>query len=118
MLDSPTGSPGIIDVIPSGWSQYEGDTLSMTCYMKGGNPRANLTWEDCPNLVSNTVSNSTAAWNRVSGKVTKDLNGRRCRCTASHRTWNSQTRTDETEVFTVYCRLHNNKMEQQKCGCL
>ena len=72
--------------------------------MEGGNPLATLTWEDCPDMVSNTGSNSTAAWNRVSGRVTKDLNGRRCRCRASHRTWNSQTKTAETQVFTVFCK--------------
>ena len=99
-----SGSPEIRDVTPSGYTLYEGDTLSMTCYMEGGNPLATLTWEDCPNLSPNTGTNSTTAWNRVSGRVTKDLNGRRCRCIASHITWNSQTKTVLTGVFTVYCK--------------
>ena len=103
-LDSPTGSPDIRDVTHSGWTRYEGDAISMTCYMNGGNPLATLTWEDCPNLVSNPGTSSTTAWNRVSGRVTKYLNGRRCRCTASHRTWNSQTKTVLTGVFNVYCK--------------
>ena len=104
MLDSPTGSPEIRDVTPSGWTQYEGDTFSMTCYMEGGNPLATLTWEDCHNLSSNTGTSGNTAWNRVSGKVTKDLNGRWCRCRASHTTWNGQRKTVLTGVFNVYCK--------------
>ena len=101
-LDLPTTSP-TITLTPVG-PIIEGNKVTVTCTIEGGNPVATITWScDGATQITQTGSPSTVdAISSVELVTSKSNNGHICACTGRHILWTN----DKTQqhIITVYCK--------------
>ena len=102
ILDQPKGSPTITQT-PVG-PIIEGNNVTLTCTIQGGNPVATITWScDGGTQITPTGSSSTIeAISSVELVTSKNKNGEKCTCTGRHLLWSE----DQTKQHTiiVYCK--------------
>jgi hypothetical protein len=82
----------------------EGNKVTLTCTIQGGNPVATITWS-CyeANHITPTGSPSTVdAISSVELVTSKDNNGQNCTCTGRHILWTND-KTQQHNI-TVYCK--------------
>ena len=101
-LDQPTTLP-IITQTPVG-PITEGNRVTLTCTIGGGNPVATITWScDGATQITPTGSPSTVdAISSVELVTSKDNNGQICTCTGRHILWTVDKRQQHT--ITVHCK--------------
>ena len=100
--DQPTTLPTITQT-PVG-PIIEGNKVTLTCTMQGGNPVATITWScDRATQITPTGSPSTVdAISSVELVTSKNNNGQICICTGGHLLW-TNNKTQQHNI-TVYCR--------------
>ena len=84
VLDQPTTSPTIIQT-PLG-PIIEGNKVTLTCTIQGGNPVATITWS-CDGVTQITTTGSPSTLDAISSVAlvtSKDNNGQICTCTGRH----------------------------------
>ena len=101
-LDVPTTFPTIIQT-PNG-PINEGNKVTLTCVIQGGNPLAAITWScDVATQITPTGSPSPSeATSSVELVTSKDNNGQICTCTGKHILWTND-KTQQHTLF-VYCK--------------
>ena len=101
-LDAPTTLPTITQT-PNG-SIHEGNKVTLTCGIQGGNPLAAITWScDGSTQITPTGSPSLSeATSSVELVTTKDNNGQICTCTGKHILWTKDKAQQHT--LSVYCK--------------
>ena len=102
ILDQPTTFPTITQT-PVG-PIIEGNTVTLTCTIQGGNPVATITWScDGATPITPTGSSSTVdAISSIELVTSKNSNGHICTCTGRHLLWTSDKTQQHT--LTVYCK--------------
>ena len=108
MLDQPTASPTITQTPTE--PIIEGNQVTLTCTIKGGNPVANIMWS-CQGATQITPTGSPSTVDAISSVelvTSKDNNGQTCICTGSHPLWTNDNSQQHT--IAVYCKyiLHCN----------
>ena len=100
VLDQPTTSPTIIQtpVEPI----IEGNKVTLTCTIQGGNPVATITWT-CDGITQITPTGSHVdAISSVELVTSKIINEQICTCTGRHILWTNDKTQQHT--ITVYCK--------------
>ena len=110
VLDQPTTSPTIIQT-PIG-PIIEGNKVTLTCTIQGGNPVATITWS-CEGATQITPTGSPSTVGAISSVelvTSKNNNGQICTCTGRHILWTNDKIQQQT--VTVYCKykLCHNKV--------
>ena len=102
VLDQPSTLPTIAQT-PVG-PITEGNKVTLTCTIQGGNPVATITWScDGDTQITPTGSPSTVDANSSVEFVTsKNNNGEKCTCTGRHLLWTND-KTQQHNI-TVYCK--------------
>ena len=103
VLDEPTTSPTITQK-PVG-SIIEGNKVTLTCTIQGGNPVATITWScDGATQITPTGSPSTEdAISSVELVTSKNNNGQICTCTGRHLVWtNDKTQQHSITIYSKY----------------
>ena len=101
-LDQPTTTPNITQT-PVG-PIIEGNKVTLTCIIQGGNPVATITWScDGPTQITPTRSPSTGeVISSIEFVTSKSNNGEICTCTGRHLLWTVDEK--EQHTITVYCK--------------
>ena len=102
VLDEPTTSPTITPT--PGGPIIEGNNVTLTCTIQGGNPVATIRWScDGDTQITPTGSPSTVdAISSVELVTSKDNNGQICTCRGRHFLWTND-KTKQHNI-TVYCK--------------
>ena len=108
VLDQPTTSPTITQT-PVG-PIIEGNKVTLTCTIDGGNPVATITWS-CDGATQKTPTESPSTVDAIASVelvISKNNNGQICTCTGRHLLW-TNNKTQQHNI-TVYCkyRLYHN----------
>jgi hypothetical protein len=100
--DQPTTSPNITQT-PVG-PINEGNKVTLTCTIQGGNPVAMITWScDGSTQITPTGNQSAVeAFSSVELVTTKNNNGEICTCTGRHLLWTNNT--TQEHIIIVYCK--------------
>ena len=100
VLDQPTTSPIITQTTVG--PIIEGDKITLTCTIQGGNPVTTITWScDGATQITPTGSPSTEdAISSVELVPSKNNNGQICTCTGRHLVWTN----DKKQNITIYCK--------------
>ena len=100
-LDAPTTLPTITQT-PNG-SIHEGNKVTLTCVIQGGNPLAAITWScDGATQITPTGSPSPSeATSSVELVTSKDNNGQICTCTGKHILWTNDKHNNIPYLYTV-----------------
>ena len=96
-LDAPTTIPTITQT-PNG-SIHEGNKVTLTCVIQGGNPLAAITWS-CDGATQITPTGSpflSEATSSVELVSSKDNNRQICTCTGRHLVWTN----DKTQQHSI-----------------
>jgi hypothetical protein len=101
VLDQPTTSPTIIQtpVEPI----IEGNKVTLTCTIQGGNPVATITWscDGAPQITPTGSPSTEDAISSVELVSSKNNNGQMCTCTGRH----LLSTNDKTQHnITVHCK--------------
>jgi hypothetical protein len=82
----------------------EGNKLTLTCTIQGGNPITTITWscEGATQITSTGSPSTEDAISSVELVTSKDNNGQICTCTGRHILWTND-KTQEHNI-TVYCK--------------
>ena len=106
VLDQPTTLPTIAQT-PVG-PIIEGNKVTLTCTIQGGNPVATITWScDGATQINPTGSPSTVdAIFSLELVTSKNNNGQICTCTGRHLLWTND-KTQQHNI-TVYCKYRYN----------
>ena len=100
LLDQPTTSPTISQT-PVG-PIFEGNKVTLTCTIQGGNPVATITWScDGATQIAPTGSPENAI-SSVELVTSKNTNGQTCTCTGRHILWTND-KTQQHSII-VYCK--------------
>ena len=102
VLDQPTTSPNITQK-PVG-PIIEGNNVTLTCTIEGGNPVASITWS-CDGVTQITPTGSPSTVNAISSVelvTSKNNNGEICTCTGRHLLWTNDKIKQHT--IAVYCK--------------
>ena len=102
ILDQPTTTPTIIQT-PIG-PIIEGNKVTLTCIIQGGNPVATITWS-CDGATQITPTGSPSTEDVISSVelvTSKDNHGQICTCTGRHILWTNDKIQQHT--ITVYCK--------------
>ena len=88
----------------------EGNIVTLTCTIEGGNPVATITWS-CQGATQITPTGSPSTADAISSielVTSKNNNGQICTCTGRHLLW-TNNKTQQHNI-TVYCkyRLYHN----------
>ena len=108
VLDQPTTTPTITQT-PVG-PIIEGNKVTLTCTIDGGNPVATITWS-CDGTTQITLTGSPSTVDAISSielVTSKNNNEQICTCTGRHPLW-TNNKTQQHNI-TVYCkyRLYHN----------
>ena len=102
VLDQPTTLPTITQT-PVG-PIIEGNQVTLTCIIQGGNPVATITWS-CDGATEITPTGSPSTVDAISSielVTSKNNNGQTCTCTGRHLLWTND-KTQQHNI-TVYCK--------------
>ena len=102
VLDQPTASPKITQT-PVG-PIIEGNNVTLTCTIQGGNPIATITWS-CEGATQITPKGSPSTEDAISSVelvTSTEKNGQICTCTGRHIFWTNNKTQQHT--ITVYCK--------------
>jgi hypothetical protein len=102
ILDQPTPSTNITQT-PVG-PINEGNKVTLTCTIQGGNPVATITWS-CDGSTQLNPTGSQSAVDAISSVelvTTKSNNGEICTCTGRHFLWTNNT--TQEHIIIVYCK--------------
>ena len=102
VLDQSTTSPTIMQTLVE--PIIEGNKVTLTCTIQGGNPVATITWScDGATQITPTGSPSTEdAISSVEIVTSKNNNGQICTCTWRHLVWTND-KTQQHNI-TIYCK--------------
>ena len=101
VLDQPTTLPTITQT-PDG-PIIEGNKVTLTCIIQGGNPVATITWSCEGATQITTGSPSTVdAISSIELVTSKNNNGQTCTCTGRHLLWTNDKAQQHN--ITVYCK--------------
>ena len=100
ILDKPMTSPTITQtpVRPI----IEGNKVTLTCTIQGGNPVAMITWS-CDGATQITPTRNPSTVNAISSvELVASRNGQICTCTGRHLLWTNDKAQQHN--ITVYCK--------------
>lgn len=96
----PSSSPSLIQ-IPNG-PIIEGNKVRLVCNISGGNPLASIVWQ-CIGFTQTTQTGNNMTVSVIERVVTKDDNGKECRCIIKHPLLDLDKEVRST--LNVYCEL-------------
>ena len=102
VLDQPTTPPTITQT-PVG-PIIEGNKVTLTCIIQGGNPVATITWS-CEGATQITPTGSPSTIDAISSielVASQNNNGQTCTCTGRHLLWTND-KTQQHNI-TAYCK--------------
>ena len=82
----------------------EGNKVTLTCTIQGGNPVATITWS-CDGTTQITPRGSPSTVDAISSVelvTSKNNNGQICTCTGRHLLWTNDK--IQQDIITVYCK--------------